>query len=118
MAVASAAMTTDTSVMTDSPVKKLSLASLRAIERGYDEKGPEWVFEFDTEPLGGDFAFEEGVNTNYSHCMQLSASLTLCKGGDTLAGSYMQVWIRSRILPGGREQWPGRLVRNLLYGCH
>lgn len=41
--------------------KKLSRASLRAIERGYDEKGPGWVFEFDVEPLGGDFAFEEGV---------------------------------------------------------
>ena len=41
--------------------KKLSLASLRAIERGYDDKGPEWVFEFDVEPLGGDFAYEEGV---------------------------------------------------------
>lgn len=41
--------------------KKHSRASLRAIERGYDKKGPEWVFEFDVEPLGGDFAYEEGV---------------------------------------------------------
>lgn len=41
--------------------KKLSKASLRAIERGYDDKNPDWVFEFDVEALGGDFAFEEGV---------------------------------------------------------
>lgn len=41
--------------------KKLSKASLRAIERGYDEKGPEWLFEFDITPLQGDLAFEEGV---------------------------------------------------------
>ncbi|WP_370980926.1 glycoside hydrolase family 117 protein [Agaribacterium sp. ZY112] len=41
--------------------KKLSKASLRAIERGYDEKGPEWVIEFKVEELGGDFAYEEGV---------------------------------------------------------
>ena len=41
--------------------RKLSRASLRAIERGYDQTTPEWVFEFDIEPLGGDFAFQEGV---------------------------------------------------------
>lgn len=41
--------------------KRLSKASLRAIERGYDKTTAEWVFEFDIEPLGGDFAFEEGV---------------------------------------------------------
>lgn len=41
--------------------KKLSKASLRAIERGYDEKNADWVFEFDVETLGGDFAFEEGI---------------------------------------------------------
>ena len=41
--------------------KKLSLASQRAIERGYDSKGPEWMIEFDVQPLKGDFAFEEGV---------------------------------------------------------
>ena len=40
---------------------QLSRASQRAIERGYDEKGPEWIFEFDVEPLGGDFVFEEGI---------------------------------------------------------
>ncbi|TLU65180.1 glycosyl hydrolase [Thalassotalea litorea] len=40
---------------------KLSLASQRAIERGYDQKGPEWLTEFDISPLKGDFAFEEGV---------------------------------------------------------
>lgn len=41
--------------------RKLSKASLRAIERGYDEKNADWVFEFDIEPLKGDFAYEEGV---------------------------------------------------------
>ncbi|MCQ1060830.1 glycosyl hydrolase [Photobacterium sp. ZSDE20] len=41
--------------------KKLSLASQRAIERGYDQRGPEWLIEFDVEPLKGDFAFEEGI---------------------------------------------------------
>lgn len=41
--------------------KKLSKASLRAIERGYDETTADWVFEFDIESLGGDFAYEEGV---------------------------------------------------------
>lgn len=41
--------------------KKLSKASLRAIERGYDQKNSDWVIEFDVQELGGDFAFEEGV---------------------------------------------------------
>lgn len=40
---------------------KLSLASIRAIERGYDKKGPEYVIEFEVEELKGDFTFEEGV---------------------------------------------------------
>jgi hypothetical protein len=47
--------------MSESVQKKLSRASLRALERGYDQKNADWVFEFDVEPLGGDFAFEEGV---------------------------------------------------------
>ncbi len=38
-----------------------SLATKRAIQRGYDENGPEWMVEFDVAPLKGDFAFEEGV---------------------------------------------------------
>lgn len=42
-------------------MKQISLASQRAIERGYDKKGPEWMTEFDVYPLQGDFAFEEGV---------------------------------------------------------
>lgn len=41
--------------------KKLSLASLRALEREYDKHGPDWLTEFDVTPLKGDFAFEEGV---------------------------------------------------------
>jgi hypothetical protein len=41
--------------------RKLSRASLRAIERGYDKKDANWVFEFDVAPLGGDFAYEEGT---------------------------------------------------------
>ena len=41
--------------------KKLSRASLRALERGYDQTTSEWVIEFDVEPLQGDFAFQEGV---------------------------------------------------------
>lgn len=41
--------------------KKLSLASLRAIERGYDSRGPEWLIEFDVELLKGDFEYQEGV---------------------------------------------------------
>ncbi|GGA85568.1 glycosyhydrolase [Neiella marina] len=41
--------------------KKLSLASKRAIERGYDSTGPEWFIEFGVEELKGDFAYEEGV---------------------------------------------------------
>ncbi len=41
--------------------KKLSLASQRAIERGYDSKTSEWLTEFDVQELKGDFAFEEGV---------------------------------------------------------
>ncbi|MEP1445179.1 MAG: family 43 glycosylhydrolase [Paraglaciecola sp.] len=40
---------------------KLSLASKRAIERGYDNQGPQWLTEFDVVDLQGDFAFEEGV---------------------------------------------------------
>ncbi|EIK45858.1 hypothetical protein O59_001497 [Cellvibrio sp. BR] len=47
--------------MGDLPEKKLSKASLRAIERGYDQKNADWVFEFDVKPLGGDFAYQEGV---------------------------------------------------------
>lgn len=43
------------------PEQKLSLASKRALERGYDNQGPEWMTEFDVSPLKGDFAFEEGV---------------------------------------------------------
>ncbi|XQW83450.1 glycoside hydrolase family 117 protein [Thalassotalea piscium] len=42
-------------------IKKLSLASKRAIERGYDQQGPQWMTEFDVVELKGDFAFEEGV---------------------------------------------------------
>ncbi|MCF7364426.1 glycosyl hydrolase [Vibrio sp. A1-b2] len=45
----------------NSPQKKLSLASLRAIERGYDRRGPEWLIEFDVQELKGDFAYQEGV---------------------------------------------------------
>lgn len=41
--------------------KKLSKASLRAIERGYDQKNADWVIEFDIEELKGDFAYEEGI---------------------------------------------------------
>jgi hypothetical protein len=41
--------------------KKLSLASKRAIERGYDSKNSDWLTEFDVHELKGDFAFEEGV---------------------------------------------------------
>ncbi|WP_440874121.1 glycoside hydrolase family 117 protein [Thalassotalea sp. PLHSN55] len=41
--------------------KKLSLASKRAIERGYDENDARWLTEFDVHELKGDFAFEEGV---------------------------------------------------------
>lgn len=41
--------------------KKLSLASKRAIELGYDNRGPEWLIEFAVEELKGDFAYEEGV---------------------------------------------------------
>ncbi|MCL1046029.1 MULTISPECIES: glycoside hydrolase family 117 protein [Shewanella] len=41
--------------------KPLSLASQRAIERGYDDNNAEWMVEFDVSPLKGDFAFEEGV---------------------------------------------------------
>ena len=42
-------------------MKKMSLASLRALERQYDAQGPQWMTEFDVMPLKGDFAFEEGV---------------------------------------------------------
>ncbi|WP_144207685.1 glycoside hydrolase family 117 protein [Shewanella donghaensis] len=41
--------------------KPLSLASQRAIERGYDNYNADWMVEFDVSPLKGDFAFEEGV---------------------------------------------------------
>ncbi|CAB9493679.1 glycoside hydrolase family 117 protein [Alteromonas macleodii] len=41
--------------------QQLSLATKRAIERGYDKKGPEWMIEFDVYPLKGDFAYQEGV---------------------------------------------------------
>ncbi|GLR70520.1 glycoside hydrolase family 117 protein [Agaribacter marinus] len=41
--------------------KPLSLASKRAIERGYDSTNSDWMIEFDVSPLKGDFAFEEGV---------------------------------------------------------
>lgn len=41
--------------------QRISLASKRAIERGYDNKGPEWMTEFDVMPLKGDFAYQEGV---------------------------------------------------------
>ncbi|MDO6612290.1 glycosyl hydrolase [Shewanella sp. 1_MG-2023] len=41
--------------------KPLSLASQRAIERGYDNNNADWMVEFDVSPLKGDFAFEEGV---------------------------------------------------------
>lgn len=43
------------------PPKKLSLASQRAIERGYDTRDNEYFIEFKEEPLKGDFAYEEGV---------------------------------------------------------
>lgn len=39
---------------------KLSAASKRALERGYDQ-GPEWYCECKTYDLKGDFAFEKGV---------------------------------------------------------
>ncbi len=42
-------------------MKKLSLASQRAIERGYDKTNADWFIEFEIEPLKGDFAYEEGV---------------------------------------------------------
>jgi predicted GH43/DUF377 family glycosyl hydrolase len=41
--------------------QRISLASKRAIERGYDSKGPEWMTEFDVTPLKGDFAYQEGI---------------------------------------------------------
>lgn len=41
--------------------KTMSLATRRAIERGYDKQGPEWLTEFDVIDLKGDFAFEQGV---------------------------------------------------------
>ena len=40
---------------------KLSAASRRALERGYNQ-GPEWYLEFNIEDLKGDFAYEEGVS--------------------------------------------------------
>lgn len=39
----------------------LSRASQRALERGYDESGPQWLTEFDVHPLKGDFAYQKGV---------------------------------------------------------
>ena len=45
----------------ENPDRKLSLASQRAIERGYDKTNADWVFEFNVEPLKGDFAYEAGV---------------------------------------------------------
>ena len=41
--------------------RKLSLASQRAIERGYDQRSAAYFIEFKEEPLKGDFAYEEGV---------------------------------------------------------
>lgn len=41
--------------------KQLSAASLRALERGYYEQGPEWFIEFEVEKLKGDFEYQEGV---------------------------------------------------------
>lgn len=41
--------------------KPLSKASQRALDRGYDSNGPDWMTEFDIYPLQGDFAYEEGV---------------------------------------------------------
>lgn len=41
--------------------QKLSLATRRALELGYDDMGPEWMIEFDVMELTGDFAYEEGV---------------------------------------------------------
>ena len=40
---------------------KLSAASRRALERGYDDHGPEYFIEFEEHELQGDFAYEEGV---------------------------------------------------------
>ncbi|MGL6259434.1 glycoside hydrolase family 117 protein [Vibrio sp. WXL210] len=40
---------------------KRSLATLRAIELGYDQRGPEWLIEFDVLPLKGDFAKQAGI---------------------------------------------------------
>ncbi|TBR37996.1 glycosyl hydrolase [Marinomonas agarivorans] len=41
--------------------KKMSLATKRAIERGYDDKDASWFIEFEVCELKGDFAYEEGV---------------------------------------------------------
>ncbi len=41
--------------------KELSLASQRAIERGYNKTNAAWFIEFETEELKGDFAYEEGI---------------------------------------------------------
>ncbi|WP_111977414.1 glycoside hydrolase family 117 protein [Algibacillus agarilyticus] len=41
--------------------KKLSSASKRAIERGYDQKDSQWLIEFEEQELKGDFVYEEGV---------------------------------------------------------
>ncbi len=41
--------------------KKLSLASQRAIERGYDTKNEDYFIQFEVTDLKGDFAYEEGV---------------------------------------------------------
>ncbi|WP_086932626.1 glycoside hydrolase family 117 protein [Agarilytica rhodophyticola] len=40
---------------------KLSKASLRAIERGYDNTNADWLFEFEIETLGGDFCYQENL---------------------------------------------------------
>lgn len=42
-------------------IKQQSLATKRALQRGYDEAGPEWMVEFNVAPLKGDFAFQHGV---------------------------------------------------------
>ena len=39
------------------PFKKMSLATRRAIERGYDQIGPEYYIEFEEHELQGDFAY-------------------------------------------------------------
>ncbi|RKF17951.1 glycosyl hydrolase [Alginatibacterium sediminis] len=41
--------------------KPLSLASKRALERGYDSKNSDWFIEFEERDLFGDFAYKEGI---------------------------------------------------------